>query len=126
MMSKMTIETERGKDRFVPTDKVSGTVSWDLDQVPDSVELRLFWYTKGKGDRDVGIVAGVALANPQAHDRRDFSFKLPEGPYSFSGRLISLIWALELIAKPSDLTERFDLTVSPTGEEVRIRDQTGN
>ena len=125
-MSNMTIETESGKDRFVPTDKVSGTVSWDLDKAPDSVELRLFWYTKGKGDRDVGIVDSVSFANPQAHDSRDFSFTLPEGPYSFSGRLISLIWALELIAKPSDLTERFYLTVSPTGEEVRIRDQTGN
>ena len=125
-MTYMTIETEQGKNQFVPKDNVSGTVSWDLDRVPDSVGLRLFWYTRGKGDRDVGIVDSMSFPNPGIHDKRDFSFTLPAGPYSFSGRLISLIWALELVAKPMDLTERFPITVSPTGREVRITDQGEN
>jgi hypothetical protein len=43
---------------------------------------------------------------------------LPEGPYSFSGKLISLIWALELACSPGSETVRREITVSPTGHEI--------
>ena len=43
---------------------------------------------------------------------------LPAGPYSFSGRLISLIWALELVAEPGNHVARVEITLGPDGQEV--------
>jgi len=53
-------------------------------------------------------------------DRREFRFRLPEGPYSFSGKLISLLWAIEVVASPGDMAGRAGIVVSPSGREVVI------
>ena len=119
-MSWARIELRDGKSFFHPREPVEGQVSWSLERVPASVELRLFWYTQGKGDRDVGVVENIPLADPAAEDRRTFSLDLPDGPYSFSGKLVSLVWAVEVVIQPGDLTDSVNFTMSPTGEELRL------
>lgn len=81
---------------------------------------RLFWYTRGKGTQDVVVVQEETFPAPGAQDERKFSFRLPAGPYSFSGRLISLLWAVEVVVQPGDESGRTEFTVSPTGDEIRI------
>jgi hypothetical protein len=66
------------------------------------------------------VVEVVPFANPGSQDRRTFRVRLPEGPYSFSGKLITLTWALEALAQPGDRAGNIFLTVSPTGEEIRL------
>lgn len=119
-MERMTIETQDGANAFLPGETVEGTASWQLDQPAETVELRLFWYTEGKGDQDVGVVSTVPFASPGLQDRRPFRVPLPEGPISFSGKLISLSWALELVAEPGDRASRIEITVSPTRQEILI------
>ena len=119
-MSWIQIETTDGVTSFRPGDVVEGKAFWRLDPPPESVELRLFWYTEGKGDQDVGIVETIPYAGPAAEDRRSFQLRLPEGPYSFSGKLISLVWAIEVVAQPGDRVGRCEITVSPTGSEIRL------
>jgi hypothetical protein len=80
--------------------------------------LLLRWYTAGKGTRDVGVAQTLRFDGPGAHGSKDFSFPLPDGPYSFSGKLISLIWAMELTVSPSSETIRREITFSPTGREI--------
>ncbi len=116
----MKIETEDARTRFRPGEALRGAASWELPDEPRSLELRLLWYTAGIGTRDVGVVARLAFERPAASDRRDFALTLPEGPYSFSGKLISLVWALELVAADPDEVTRLELTVSPTGREVLL------
>lgn len=116
----LVIEPEDGKTSFRPGETVSGVVRWELDEDPTEVVLRLFWFTEGRGTRDVEVVASERFEAPGMRDRRSFSFQLPEGPYSFSGKLISLIWALELVADPGDRTARRMLTVGPGGREVLL------
>jgi hypothetical protein len=117
----VTIETTDGRRAFRPGDRIEGTASWYLERQPGSVELRLFWYTQGKGTQDVEIVQTVPFESPGAVDSRAFSVELPVAPYSFSGKLISLIWALEVVAEPGGETGRLELTVSPTGVEILLR-----
>jgi hypothetical protein len=119
-MSWIQIETRDGVNAFHPGDDVEGTVRWKLDEPPSSFELRLFWYTQGKGDQDVGVVETLPFEAPAAEDRRPFRFRLPAGPWSFSGKLISLLWALEAVAEPGAQAERLELTVSPTGREIAL------
>lgn len=114
------VETRDGVTSFRPGDDVSGRAWWQLDRPPEEIVARLFWYTQGKGTQDIVIVQEEAFPAPGARDRREFSFCLPEGPYSFSGNLISLIWAVEVVAMPGEEAARVELTVSPTGDELRV------
>ena len=118
MSHTLAIGTYENKTSFRPGEKVEGKAMWILDKDPGAVEIRLFWYTSGKGTQDVEIVATQSLPSPGRHSQAEFSFTLPDAPYSFSGKLISLIWALELVVLPSNEAQRQNLTVSPTGAEV--------
>lgn len=119
-MDWIKIETAEGRTCFAPGESVSGTVSWGLAEEPRSVELRLFWYTQGKGTQDVGVVETVPFDGPGARDRRTFEVRLPWQPYSFSGVLISLSWALEVVVEPDARAERLILVVSPSGSEILL------
>jgi hypothetical protein len=118
--SNMSIEIKDGKEAFGPGDSMDGSVTWDLETVPDMVELRLIWFTKGKGDQDYGVVATEQFRSPRASEMRQFNFTLPTGPYSFSGRLISLIWALELVVYPEKEAHRVELVMSPSAGEILL------
>ncbi len=119
-MEPLAIEIQNGANAFLPGETVEGTVSWRLGQPAQTVELRLFWYTQGKGDQDVGVVSTVPFGNPEIQDRRPFRVTLPDGPFSFSGKLISLSWALELVVEPGSRAARTEITVSPTRMEILL------
>jgi hypothetical protein len=114
------VETSHGESSFRPGDVVEGTVRWQFAEPPEEIELRLFWSTEGRGDQDLEVVETVPFENPGAMDRRTFRLHLPQGPYSFSGKLITLTWGLEALAQPGDRVGSFHLTLSPTGEEIRL------
>ncbi len=119
------VELEGGRDAYRPDEEVAGSVSWDLGAEasgapPEEAEVRLAWYTRGRGDRDTEVVASQVLEAPGLSDRRSFRFRLPNGPYSFSGKLISLVWTVEAVIEPGSRAGRADLVVSPTGKEVLL------
>ncbi len=117
-MEKLSIALDEDKAAFAPRATVRGTVRWSLDAAPRRLELSLFWYTAGKGTRDVGVIETLPFDEPGAVGWKDFSFTLPDGPYSFSGKLISLLWALELTCSPGPETVRREIVLSPTGKEI--------
>jgi hypothetical protein len=111
------------KNRFVPGEAIEGEVAWSQDPPPIGGELRVLWWTEGKGDTDSEVVgripfeempavpgpgASFADASPyrqltsavasqlRAEDRRRFHFTMPTEPESFSGKLITLHWAIEV------------------------------
>jgi hypothetical protein len=118
----ITLRIELADDRrwYLPGETVAGRVVWRLDESTEAVELRLFWHTSGKGTEDVEIVDAVHTETGGTSGEKGFSFRLPLGPYSFSGSLITLAWALELVALPGGETERVELVVAPTPVEVRL------
>ena len=118
-MSTLTIAIADDKQTFKPGESLAGRVSWSVSEAT-SAELRLFWYTRGKGTGDVGLVDTLVFANPQTNDQREFKFNLPDMPYSFSGKLISIVWAIELIIEPETVVERQEFVMSPTGREVEV------
>lgn len=116
----VTIETDFGNLRYTPGERIRGRVRWDPAPGTSSAHLRLLWFTQGKGDRDVGIAGDLALDQPAAGGERSFEFTAPASPPSFSGRLVSVLWTLELTLEPSHLVHRHDITISPTGEELDL------
>jgi len=122
-MPSLTITTELDNRAFVPNDRLRGKVEWTgLNSPPKSAELRLFHYTSGKGTRDLEIIDVRKFDSPGSGDHREFEFQLPAGPPSFSGKLVSLLWALELVldADRDEISERLEFSLSPTGTEIDL------
>jgi hypothetical protein len=117
-MSELKLALREERTSFEPRDEVVGAAYWKLDKPAEAVELRLFWFTRGKGTEDARVVETVRFDNPQIEEARQFRFRLPEGPYSFSGRLISLLWAIELVVMPSKEVRRVEITMGPDGAET--------
>jgi hypothetical protein len=120
-MSDVRIELAGGRTTYRPGDVLSGRASWRVEDDPTSAELSVFWYTSGKGTQDVGVVQRMDLAAPRRQEQRDFTLPLPREPYSFSGKLISIVWAVELIVEPGKHVARCEFVLSASGHEVVIR-----
>jgi hypothetical protein len=119
-VDELTIATVDDRTKFRPGDTVEVLAQWQLEEPPQAIELRLLWYTVGKGSTDTSVVEAVRFEAPRMIDARRWSVQIPNGPYSFSGKLISLIWALEMAVEPSGASERLELTVGPRGEEILL------
>jgi hypothetical protein len=125
-MSLLKIELSDARTGFEPGQELPGTAAWKLDKPPRAVELRLFWHTSGMGTENAGVVETVRFDHPLPEETRSFRFRLPDAPYSFTGKLISLRWALELVAEPSKEVARREITIAPGGEEVRLESLPDN
>lgn len=112
------VDLAEPRTAFRPGETVEGTASWSFTEPPELVELRLFWWTEGRGDRDVEVVETVPFPAPAAQERRSFRVTLPAGPWSFHGKLISLLWGLEVVVEPGYRPGLREITVSPSGEPV--------
>src|SRR4051812_21564421 len=116
----LVIQLRDNKTAFSPGEHITGQVSWQLDAPPKTAELRLVWSTSGRGIEDLSVVQAISFANPQATESRPFTFTLPLGPYSFSGKLITLRWGLELAIEPGNQFAGLEIIVAPGGHEVSL------
>ena len=123
-MSTLHIELDGGAAAaaVLPGRAVTGHIAWQLDEDRQWLELRLLWHTEGKGTRDGELVQTHRITSPATSGREPFSFTLPTGPYSFSGSLISVVWALELVGDDEQHAQRLELTLSPHGREIELRE----
>ena len=119
-MSPLAIQTCDGRTAFDPAETITVEVQWDLAAEPEALEVRLVWNTSGKGDTDIGVEQTISIDAPGLSGSRQLDVDLPAAPYSFSGKLVSLIWALELVARPSDESCRTEITIAPGQREVLL------
>ena len=110
--------TADNRTAFKPGETLELSVLWALPAKPESLEVRLFWFTRGKGTEDIEVVATEKIATTAPAGEASARFTLPAAPYSFSGKLISLTWAAELVAEPGARSSRLELILSPTGQEI--------
>lgn len=116
----LTIQTDDGRTDFHPGDTIEGTLNWSFDEGLSGIELQAAWTTRGKGGTDTTIVDSIFLETPAARGNKRFRLRLPDQPYSFSGKLISVLWFLKAIAKPMEQEIEVPLIVSPTLREIII------
>lgn len=114
------LDLRENRTAYSPGEELVGAALWELDAPPTLAEVRLVWSTKGKGTEDAAVAATVAFDAPRAGDTRPFVLRLPAAPYSFSGKLISLVWAVELVLQPGARCERVEIVVAPGGAEVLL------
>jgi hypothetical protein len=115
----LMIEFAAGRTAYKPGDTVAGHASWQVAHAK-SVEVRFFWYTSGTGTPAVQIIAATKLDHPRPNGQTPFKYQLPESPYSFSGRLIRLAWAVELVIEPGNLSTRAEFVMAPGERETLL------
>ena len=120
-MKQLAIQLDDDRTGFEPGETIPALIDWSLPGQPDSIELRVVWNTVGKGTTDVGIEHAIMIDSPNQSDSRRVDVPLPKAPYSFSGKLVSLVWALELVVSPSGESYRQEITIAPGGSEVELR-----
>lgn len=118
-MKELTIQMDGDRTAFRPGEPISGQVSWSYVEAPKTIDVRLFWYTEGRGRQDVVLENEIEITEPGRQGSHAFSFDGPAEPYSFSGQLISILWAIEVVGNKG-FTERLGLVIGPEGEEVRV------
>lgn len=103
---------------FAPGETIAGAAIWEFPEEQSSIEIRLVWSTRGKGTEDGATVAVEKLDATKSAATATFLFTAPEAPYSFNGTLIAVIWAVELVAEPSDEFQRKEIIIAPGGKEI--------
>ncbi len=118
---RLAIRFDDDRTSYSPGETVRGRALWLYDKAPERIEVRLFWYTQGKGDRDLGIADTVEIdcAGAAAGDQ-PFALQLPDRPWSFQGKLITLTWSVEIVSLPKDEAEDFDIEVGPDAARVDL------
>lgn len=121
-MNGLEIQIENDQTAFQPGDEIHGKIKWQFENDPETLTLGLFWKTAGRGTQDIGVPCSQTFDNPGLYGEKDFTIKCPEGPYSFSGKLISIIWGLELTGQKGKNAAVIDLTIGPNAREVVYTD----
>ena len=75
-------------------------------------------------NRMIANTPPITIDSPNQSDSRRVDVPLPKAPYSFSGKLVSLVWALELVVSPSGESYRREISIAPGGSEVGLRRST--
>jgi hypothetical protein len=108
---QLHLELEGRKTRYRPFDTLRGKARWMLEK-PALLEVRLFWYTEGKGTQDVTVVDRLAIEAALSGES-PIEFTLPAAPYTYHGKLLSILWAVELVEPKSGNAAIARLDVSP-------------
>ncbi len=119
-MGELRIELEGSGAWARPGGEVTGRLRWEAGEAPGEIEVRLLWYTEGRGSRDVGVVERRVFEAAAPAGELAFRLPVPEGPYSFQGRLITLRWVVEAEARGGGMLVQEPLVVGPTPVPVDL------
>lgn len=119
-----------------PGSLLRAEIRWHLPSAPLGGAVELGWATTGKGSGDTQVVAQLELAELppvdhtapaelQASDARSLELRLPAGPYSFSGTLISLTWTLRARLAPYNERATAEIVLSTDGRAAPLKPACG-
>jgi len=120
-MSQLQITLNGDTRQFAPGENMEGTVSWDLPKQSQKFRLSLIWYTQGRAPTASGTVDYLEFNAPTRSGSKDFNFQTPNGPYSFTGKLFSINWALEFAPLPGFKSIERQIILSPSDSAVVIK-----
>lgn len=116
----LQISLPDSRTAFSPGEEIIGTARWQRPGPPRGLAVSLGWFTRGKGTEDHETVTTTAIDAPLAQGEFAFRFTAPASPHSFSGKLVSLIWAIELADDSADQPTRVELVIAPDAREIEL------
>ncbi|MFM7181811.1 MAG: hypothetical protein ACKO2G_10165 [Verrucomicrobiales bacterium] len=116
----LQISLDRNPAVYRPGESVAGRATWREAAQAKSIAVRLYWTTSGRVTTDTEVVAESVVENPSDQGETRFSLLLLPAPPSFSGKLITLSWGVELLVEPGEHAAQVEIVVSPTEQEIRL------
>lgn len=116
-MKQGTLQLDTHERRLAPGSRVGGVARWTSDEALKQARVLALWTTSGKGTRDEGAGAQHDFGPPRRTDEQRFELRLPEGPLSFEGHLITLEWKLELVLD-DEIVAELDFVLSPFDQPI--------
>jgi len=117
-VNTIAITADGDRTEYRPGEAFVGAAAWELDEPAQAMEVRLFWFTSGRGIEDAAVVQTVRFDRPGRQGQQAIRFEIPRGPYSFAGKLIALKWAIEAVALPGKASGRLEVAISPSGRAI--------
>ena len=117
-MDKIFIELKDGKTSYNPGEKIRGELEWELAQEVPEITINIFWYTEGIGEQDSEVAKTEVIKAPLPSDRQSFEIDLPVAPYSYSGQITALKWALEATAMKDKVKDVKEFSITPANREI--------
>lgn len=117
-MDKISIQLKDGKISYQPGEKINGELEWDLNQEVENIAINVFWYTEGIGNQDSEIAGTEIIKSPLKSDRQSFEIELPMAPYSYSGQISSLKWAIEATVLKDKVKDVKEFSMMPGNKEI--------
>lgn len=96
---QLSLELTPNRTEFEPGEILRGSISWNCEYTPRTIELRLGWYIQNKSIRDVMCHCSATYPTTTNVGRQSFEIVMPVGPLSYQGELFSLAWLLEAQTK---------------------------
>ena len=110
---------------YRPGESLEAEAEWELDGDGSALELRLCWRIESpSGSPDPVVVRTERLEGLDSKGRRKIRVELPDGPWSFEGKLFSVEWFVE-VASGDHISRKARFVLSPTGEPIRTRADAG-
>ena len=119
-MSTLKLRLDGDKKEFLPASSLSGVVEWTDVSTDDTINVTLLWYTSGRGTEHIELCDAVVELTDRHTGTSQFSFQLPPFPYSFSGKLITVTWAVEARTTRDATFVRLEFVMAPEGKEIHL------
>ena len=118
-MNKIQIILESESNNFLPYEEIPFLINWDLQDLKENkVEVHLFWYTKGCGIEDLEIIETKHFNIAAEKGQKKLMFNAPQYPYSFSGKYVSVIWAIEAVFEKSKISSMVTFDITPFRKKI--------
>ncbi len=114
----INIEVEYNNTEYTPGESISGKLLWNGESKKQGkkVSLHLLYCTEGKSSEKSEVIE--VLEFPLEQKSAAFSFVLPDGPYSFKGKNLSLNWYLEAALPVGKVSTNYQFTLTHNGKEI--------
>lgn len=106
------IRLHRGSTEFHPGELIEGVLSWSSLTTDTKLNLCIGWYVHGGPQIDYRCHAFQESSPSGSSGEVPFSFRVPDGPVSYSGSLFEIQWKLEVLDTKSMKVLQFPFTVS--------------
>ncbi len=118
-MSERLLIDLAGRTRFAPGEEVAVAIGWELPTPPEELTLELVWSTAGRGRTDRAAAlrkvwrGGLSPAGAEV-----VAWKLPAGPHTHEGKLVSIGWVLRLRAEGEKKPAEVAVVLAPPGPDA--------
>ena len=117
----ISIHLDNDRDGFAPGETITGELHWSGLPVSEMsfISLQLAFRTEGKGTSQREVFDEREWPLSASDGSESFEIQAPNWPWSFSGKLVSLLWTLDAWQE-DDHAESIQVAISPNGSEIDL------